>query len=290
MFWVNAAIAYSSAVVPTSKLQLGVPTYGRHWLTKANTTEVCPDGALTSGSVLMRNAAELAAEHNVVPTRHKDGELTFGWTETVTGPRDGPAPPPTWTPPRTVVTFVNTPARGTPLQPAIRLTPPTAQVTCTVQHTVFVPDAVSVRARAEAALAAEWSGIALFAIGYESLDVYQSLAEVAPLRAGGDPFGVVTELEVSGRTVRLVGHAVNPEFDLPVPVRFTFSSGGAQVGATIVLARTEVAGMPTGTGPFHGFDQLVPLAPGSYTVCTDQLRWGGGVAAAMGCQQFIIGT
>jgi spore germination protein YaaH len=289
MFWVNAVIAYSSAQVPTSKLQLGVPTYGRHWETKANSAEVCPDGAVTRSSVLMRNAAALAAANNVVPTRHTDGELTFTWNEVVTGTRGAPSPPPVWVPPSTVATAVTTPATGS-LQPAIRLTPPNLVVTCTIKHTVFVPDAVSVRARAEAALAAGWSGIALFAIGYESLDIYQSLAGIAPQRAGGDPFGVITELEVTGNAVRLTGHAVHPEFDLPVPVRFTFTVGGNQVGTVTVLARDEVADMPTGTGPFHGFDELVPLAAGSYTVCADVLQWGGGVEASMGCQQFIIGT
>ena len=32
--------------VPPSKLQLGVPAYGRHWATQKQSTEVCPDGAL----------------------------------------------------------------------------------------------------------------------------------------------------------------------------------------------------------------------------------------------------
>ena len=96
-------------------------------LRPANATEVCPVNALTRSGVLMRSAAALAAEHNVVPTRHPDGELTFGWTEQV-------------------------------------------------------------------------------------------------------------------------------------------------------------------TGPFHGFNELVPLAAGSYTVCGDVLRWGGAVAASMGCQQFIIAS
>ena len=291
MFWVNAVIAYSSARVPTSKLQLGVPTYGRHWQTKVNSAEICPDGAVTRSSVLMRNAAALAAEHNVVPTRHVDGELTFTWTEKVTGTRGAPSPPPVSVPPNIVATAVTTPAAGAPLQPAVRLTPPNLVVTCTVKNTVFVPDAVSVRARADAALAAGWSGIALFAIGYESLDIYQSLAGIAPQRAGGAPFGVISELNVSGGTVRLIGHAVHPEFDLPVPVRFTFTAGGNQVGAVTVLARNQVAGMPAGTGPFHGFDQLVPLTAGSYTVCADLMKWGGGgVAASMGCQPFVIGA
>ena len=62
------------------------------------------------------------------------------------------------------------------VQPALRPTPPSSQVTCTVQHTVFVPDAFSVDQRSDTAQAAGWRGIILWAFGYESSDLYQVLA------------------------------------------------------------------------------------------------------------------
>ncbi|MBK9970317.1 MAG: hypothetical protein IPP16_06115 [Acidimicrobiaceae bacterium] len=157
-----------------SKLQVGVPAYGRHWVTKKNSNETCPDAAIYRESVLMKNIGALAAGRTV--TRHSSGELTFSWTQSVTGPRSKPVAPPVVPPAPFPVTAVNGPAGGGSLQPALRLTPPSSQVTCTVQHTVFVPDAFSVDQRSDTAQAAGWRGIILWAFGYESSDLYQVLA------------------------------------------------------------------------------------------------------------------
>ncbi len=288
MWWVNSIIAYSSTIVPVSKLQLGVPTFGRHWATQKNITEVCPDGAIWRESVLMKETAALAAAHNATPVRHVDGELTFGWTQAVTGPRTKPLVPPVWTPPSLVIRAVDTPAGTIGLQPAQRLAPPSTPVTCTVQHTVFVPDPTSVRQRADAALGAGWSGIALFAFGYETAAVYQSLAGIAPVRPGGAPSGSLAAPVVTGGSVRVTGQALHPEFDLPVPVRLTVTKTGGGVTVHTRLARAELVGMPAGLGPFHGIDDTFTLTPGSYTVCGEVLGWGGAVIAATGCQPFGI--
>lgn len=288
MWWVNAVIAYSSAIVPVSKLQLGVPTYGRHWATQKNSNETCPDGAVWRESVQMSESAALAAAHSRTPTRAPDGELTYGWTQVVTGPRTKPLVPPVWTPPATVATQVTTPAANAGLQPALRLSPPSTPVTCTVQHTVFVPDAGSVRQRADAALAAGWSGIALFAFGYETTDIYQSLAGIAPQRPGGAPTGSLAAPAVTGGSVRVTGQAWHPEFDLPLAVRLTVTRTGGGITVHTVSARAQIAGSPAGLGPFHGIDDTFTLAPGSYTVCGEVLGWGGAVIATTNCQPFSV--
>ena len=289
MFWVNSVIAYSTQVVPVSKLQLGVPAYGRHWTTQKNAFEVCPDGAIRRDSVTMRDSAALAAAHSVMPTRHSEGEATFGWTELVTGPRTKPITPPVWTVPTTVVKKVTTPPGTAGLQPALRLAPPAEPVTCTIQHTVFVPDPTSVRQRAEAALAAGWSGIALFAFGYETTETYAALSEIAPVRPNGSPSGSLGTPTVNGAVVRITGTALHPEFDLPVAVRLTVTrTGGGTPVVRTVLARSQVASMPAGLGPFHGIDESFALAVGSYTVCGQVLAWGGAVVATTGCQSFSI--
>ncbi len=50
MSWLNQVIAYSNSAIPAasdrSKLQLGVPSYGRDWGRQVKSTEICPDGAL----------------------------------------------------------------------------------------------------------------------------------------------------------------------------------------------------------------------------------------------------
>lgn len=174
MTWVNSVIAYSNSVVAQpSKLQLGVPAYGRHWVTKKNATETCPDAALYKESVLMKNFDAVTAGHPVA--RDASGEMTSSWTQTVTGPRTKPLPPPVVPPATVTIPTANDPADGAPLLPALRLTPPSTQVTCTVQHTVFVPDAYSVDQRADAANAAHWRGIILWAFGYETSDLFDVL-------------------------------------------------------------------------------------------------------------------
>ncbi|MDO8363640.1 MAG: glycosyl hydrolase family 18 protein [Actinomycetota bacterium] len=289
MSWVNSVIAYSSTRVPTQKLQLGVPAYGRHWATQKFGNEICPDGALYRDSITMDETAPLAALHHVTPTRHVSGELTFGWTQVVTGPRTGPITPPVYPPPSTTVPNGNLPANPGGLQPALRLQPPSAPVTCTVQHTVYVPDGVTVRQHADAALAAGWSGIAIWAFGYETADVYQQLAGVAPQRPGGIPSGLLDAPVVAGNRVTITGHALLPDFDLPVPARLTVShTGGAVVVTRTISARTSRGGMPAGVGPFHGIDTVFTLAAGNYTVCAQVLGWGGAVAASPPCQTFTV--
>lgn len=289
-FWVNQVIDWNDSRVPNSRLQLGVPAYGRHWSTKKFTNETCPDGAVTRRSITMKQMAPLAAAHGLTPVRHSSGEVTFGWTEVVTGPVGTLPTPPTYVPPSTTVPAVPGPADPDALEPAMRVTPPGSIVTCTIQHTVFIPDATTVRTRAEAALDAGWSGIAIWAFGYESADVYSELAAVTPARPGGDPSGVLDTPTATVGTVRATGYAVHPEFDLPVAVSITVipTTGDAAVAWRVVTARTERASMADGLGPFHGFDETFTVAPGSYQVCATVLLWGGEVGPNLGCQTAAV--
>ena len=173
MDWVNRVIAYSSAVVPVSKLQLGVPAYGRHWVTKKNATESCPDGAIRTDSVLMKNIA--SATVGRVGVRDASGELKYTWSAVVSGPRTKPLTPPVVPPSSIIIAEINASAAGSPLQPALRLSP-SPWVTCTVQHTIFVPDEFSVDQRSDAAQLARWRGIVMWAFGYENLNMYDVLA------------------------------------------------------------------------------------------------------------------
>jgi len=289
MFWVNSVISYSSSRVSPTKLQLGVPAYGRHWATQKYPTEICPDGAITRGSIDMKNYAALAGAHHVTPVRDSSGELTFGWTEVVSGPRTRPITPPVIDPPAVTIPTVTAPADPGGLKPALRLAPPSTPVTCTLQHTVFVPDATSIRQRADAAVAADWSGIIIWAFGYETADVYQQLAGVGLQRPGGAVVATLAAPVVEGSRVHVTGTALHPDFDLPVPVRLTATPVG--VGTTVVhtvVARTSVANMPDGVGPFHGIDDTFSLPPGTYNLCGTMLLWGGATVTNMGCSQVTV--
>jgi hypothetical protein len=61
---------------------------------------------------------------------------------------------------------------------AVRLGPPPAIVTCTVKHTVFYPDGISISQKAQVAAASGWGGIVIWAASYESDDVYDALQGV----------------------------------------------------------------------------------------------------------------
>ena len=88
-------------------------------------------------------------------------------------------PPPPYVPPANVAPRV-APAAGSGLQPALRLTPPTTQLSCTVRHYVYYPDAIAIQQHAQVALSNGWSGVVLWALGYETADVYAALANTTP--------------------------------------------------------------------------------------------------------------
>ncbi|MFM2077349.1 MAG: hypothetical protein RJA49_1239, partial [Actinomycetota bacterium] len=185
-FWQASTINYTAniAKVPAKKIQLGLPAYGRHWNMQLRSTETCPNGALKkTDSITMRETAALAALHRVTPTRDSSGELTFSWNETKTGPTTVPPP---YIPVTGSIDSIERAVDRAGVVPAVRLGAERI-VTCTIRHVVYVPDATSVRQGADRALAAGWSGVVLWAIGYETADVYQALAGAAPQRPNGAP-------------------------------------------------------------------------------------------------------
>ena len=287
-FWVDSVIDYSTniAKVPPKKLQLGVPAYGRHWWTKQNSKETCPDGALKPvDSITMRETAGLASAHGATPVRHSSGEVTLSWTEKVTG---ATRQPPAYVPPTTKVSTISR-AAGSGLQRAVRLGTQRI-VTCTVTHVVYVPDAQTLRTSAQAALNAGWSGIAIWAFGYETAEAYAALNGIAAQRPNTPPAISLDAPVATAGTLRVRGTALDGRFDLPVPVRIT----ATRVGTTTVARRTAVAnasraGLPTGVGPFHGFDQtFTKLTAGSYSVCAWMLRWGGATGQPALCQTVTV--
>jgi spore germination protein YaaH len=181
--WLNQVIAYSNAALPNykSKLQLGIPAYGRNWGRKVYSSEICPDGALSTSSIELQNMQALIDAHpGVTPARDTySGEMYFSYDIVVTGYSTVPIPAPPFVPPPKVAKQV-APASDTALQPALRLAPPSELLSCTVRHFVYYPDATAIQQHAQAALDAGWSGVVLWALGYETADVYAALANTAP--------------------------------------------------------------------------------------------------------------
>ena len=107
--------------------------------------------------------------------RDASGEMKFTYDETFTGTRTATIPAPVYVAPATRANTVGPAERGA-LKPALRLNPGATQVTCTVRRTVFYPDTAAVVQRARAALAAGTAGIAIWALGYETPDLWTELA------------------------------------------------------------------------------------------------------------------
>jgi spore germination protein YaaH len=183
MSWLTQVIAYSNAALPgyTNKLQLGVPSYGRDWGRQAYSSETCPDGALSTKSIELQNIPAVVSAHGAQPVRHTSGEMYFTYDLVVTGFSTKPIPPPPYVPPAQRIASIPGAAIGPGgLLPALRLAPPSEPLTCTVRHFVYYPDATTIQQHAQAALDNGWGGVVIWALGYETADVYTNLANTTP--------------------------------------------------------------------------------------------------------------
>lgn len=177
MTWVQNVITYTKTVIPADqlrKVQLGVPTYGRRWAKVVAGT--CPSGTnLASASPATDDAVKLATSHGAVPTRDVSGEMTFWYEAQYAGTLTTTTSPPGYVPPE-APTGVIAEVDSTALAPAMRVMQAGNAVSCTVRWTVFYPDTQSVVDRARAALDAGFGGIAIWALGYETDDLWPALA------------------------------------------------------------------------------------------------------------------
>jgi len=86
--WTEATVAYAATLMPPSKIWLGVPGYGRDWITKV--TGKCPASyaklikTTAKAAVFAANkGVELANTYGAVPTySEKMGEVTFTYQKT----------------------------------------------------------------------------------------------------------------------------------------------------------------------------------------------------------------
>lgn len=286
MYWVNNVLSYVKAVVPADqlrKVQMGVPTYGRSWAKVINGS--CPSNAPTGTvAVQMENVGGLLAKPGATLLRDDSGEMKLVYDEVFTGTGTA-TPPPEYVPPANRAGQL-APADPAGLRTAVRL----GGATCTVRRTVYYPDVYTVVQRANAALDAGLSGIAIWAFGYETGDVWQQLAGIDVDRpAGSAPFGSLDVATVVGGGVRVAGWAIDPEFDLPIAIRVVVTNpgqGAVTSGAIIARGnRADVAAHVQFADPLHGFDTVVPTAtaPGA-SVCITATGFGAAATpVTIGC-------
>ena len=89
--WAERTVQYAVSVMPASKVFVGVPGYGRDWVTAV--TGVCPANVVNSvkpgakaATFVMRDAVVLAATYGTVPRYdEKFGEMTFSYQKVYNG-------------------------------------------------------------------------------------------------------------------------------------------------------------------------------------------------------------
>jgi len=89
--WTEKTVKYAISIMPASKVYLGLPGYGKDWVTKVE--GVCPSNlakiitpSAKAGTFLMRDAASIAATYGAVPTYNETfAEVTFSYMREYTG-------------------------------------------------------------------------------------------------------------------------------------------------------------------------------------------------------------
>jgi spore germination protein YaaH len=89
--WTEKTLKYAVSIMPASKVYLGLPGYGKDWVTKVE--GVCPSNlakiitpSAKAGTFLMRDAASIAATYGAVPTYNETfAEVTFSYKREYTG-------------------------------------------------------------------------------------------------------------------------------------------------------------------------------------------------------------
>ena len=93
--WTERTVQYAITVMPASKVYVGIPGYGRDWVTAVS--GVCPanvasviKGGAKAATFVMRDAQNLAASYGVTPTfDEKFGEMTFSYQKVYNGTTAG---------------------------------------------------------------------------------------------------------------------------------------------------------------------------------------------------------
>lgn len=182
--WVERSIQYAITIIPASKVFLGVPGYGRDWVTKvdgicpANVASAIKVGAKPAAFVL-RDAAALAQTYNAVPTYNDTyKEVTFSYQKVYNG------------------------ETGAGLA-----------TSCTASRTVWYHDARSFNVRAQMVGKYRLGGISEWTLGMEDAPTLQTIREVALSIA---PDKVVASINVDKTQVGFGGiSTVSGTFTLP---------------------------------------------------------------------------
>ena len=202
--WTASGVKYAVSVIPASKVFIGIPGYGRDWVTKVigtcptlpiNYNKTVAPGILST--VVMHNVAALAATYGATPTYNQSfAESSFTYQKIYNG----------------------TTTNG-------------SLTTCTAYRTVWYQDAQSFKARANLVSQYRLGGLSEWTFGMEDPSAFQAIRVVALAIA---PDSVSSLLTADG---------LNLPFGTPTHVTGTFTLPDKTPAAGIpVHLQTQVSG------------------------------------------------
>ena len=216
--WTERTVQYAVTVMPASKVYVGIPGYGRDWVTAVS--GVCPanvasviKGGAKAATFVMRDAQNLAASYGVTPTfDEKFAEMTFSYQKVYNG----------------------TTAGG-------------LATSCTASRTAWYQDAKSYALRAELVNKYRLGGLAAWTIGMEeplALEGVRNVArEIAPDQVSatiaidksaieyGDPISISGTFTIKDKTPLI-----------NTSIRIEGKSPGESAWRVLTTATTDAAG------------------------------------------------
>lgn len=216
--WAEQAVSYAVSVVAASKVYVGVPGYGRDWITKVD--GVCPSSVASvivpggKATPVMRDIANLAASYGATPTYNNSfAEATFTYQKIYSGSSNNGL-----------------------------------QTSCTATRTVWFQNAQSFAARAQLVAKYRLGGITEWTFGMEDPTATDAVRQVAQAIAPDEVLSTVTTDQATvayGNPVNVTGLFLLPD-KTPVAglaVRLELKESGESAWRDILDATTGPDGM-----------------------------------------------